>query len=101
MTSDENKLEKLARITPIMEKAMAEEDMTRFGLLAYEVLGACENEGLYRESVNAAGHLYYHAVEHFMTKKQLSRDVAEDTVEAIFGFRGIAARLHGLAEKLQ
>ncbi len=99
MASEENKLEKLVKITPLMKTAMAEEDMAQFGLLAYKIIGACEKEGFYREGVNVTGYLYYHAVDHFMTKRQLSRSQSEDTVEAIFGFRGIAAHLHGLAEK--
>ena len=92
----ENRLEKLAKIKPVMKRAMAEEDVTTFGLLAYEVLGMCEQERLYKEGVNAAGHLHYHAVDRYVKTRGMALEQADECAEAIFGFRSIAARLDSL-----
>ena len=95
----ESRIEKLAKITPIMEKAMAEEDMAQFGILAYRVLGSCEQEVLYQEGVNAAEHLHYRAVEMFIQRHGIPESDADNLTEALFGFRGIATRLYSLVDK--
>ena len=90
----ESRLEKLARLVPIMEHAMATSDLSEFGLLAYQILEILEEGKLYEEGINAAGHLHYQAVRHYVTTHNMSQNEADSVAEAIFGFRGIAARLY-------